>query len=55
MAEVSYGASGALFELHLEHDQVEPFRLWLAETSNGLLHVEMLGHAHRDVPTLIEE
>jgi uncharacterized YigZ family protein len=54
-AEVSYGASGAKFVLHLGAEDVEPFTVWLAEMSNGQLRPDVLAQTSIDVPVEIDE
>lgn len=53
-AEVTYGAAGASFVLHLDTEEVDSFAVWLAETSNGQLQPVILGQTSVDVPGEID-
>ncbi|MEJ7839492.1 MAG: YigZ family protein [Thermomicrobiales bacterium] len=53
-ATVSYGAEAARFLLHLQDIDQKPFTTWVAEISNGSLHIEILGETGIDIPCDID-
>jgi uncharacterized YigZ family protein len=49
LGEVVYGGDVS-FELHLDEDEIAPFRAWLAELTGGRNQAEVTGQAFIEVP-----
>jgi uncharacterized YigZ family protein len=49
LADVQYG-SDVEYVVHLNEEEIEPFRAWLAELTGGRNHAEITGQAFIEVP-----
>jgi putative IMPACT (imprinted ancient) family translation regulator len=49
LADVQYG-SEVKYIVHLNEEEIEPFRAWLGELTGGRNHAEITGQAFIEVP-----